>query len=108
MNCCASSREGSIGAALLLPVAGVTSQVSTPSRRKTIGPFPHGLGPDRACPSVAYVSPLVSRTRKLQPRNGMTTLPDAAIAQLKARDQFLIHEETGDAPTVPDLSPFPR
>src|SRR5262245_59287181 len=64
--------------AALPEVAGVTSHVSTLSHRKANGPVPLGLGPDRVCSSVAWVSPLVSRTRKLQPRNGRTTPPNTA------------------------------
>jgi hypothetical protein len=93
----------------LLPlIGGVTSQISTPSHRKTIGPLPLGLGPDRVCSSVASVSRLVWQTRKQQPRNGRTTLPNTASARLMARGQFLVHEETGDAPTASDLSPLLR
>ena len=77
-----------------------TKRISTPSHQKTNGPVPLGLGPDRVCSSVAWVSPLVSRTRKLQPRNGRTTLPDTAIARLKARGKFLAHEELEDDHTL--------
>ena len=89
-------------AALHPLVAGITSQISTPGHRKAIGPVPLGLGPDRVCSSVACVSPLVSQTRKQQPRNGKTTLPDTAIARLKARSQFLAHEELWDDHTLVD------
>src|SRR5262245_13674259 len=76
------------------------------SSRNTIGPLPLGLGPDRVRCSVASVQRLVSRTRQMQPRNGRTTLPDTAISRLKAGGQFLVHEETGDAPTPPCLAPL--
>jgi hypothetical protein len=92
---------GPAHAALLPLVAEVTSQISTPSHRKTIGPLPLGLGPDRVRCSVSSVQ--VSPTRQTPPRNGITTLPDTAISRLKARGQFLTHEETGDAPTAPDF-----
>jgi hypothetical protein len=70
----------------LVLVAGVVSQISTPSHEKAIGPVPLGHGPDRVCCSVAYVSPLVSPTRKPQLRNGRTTLPDTAIARFRVPD----------------------
>jgi hypothetical protein len=86
--------------ALFLLIGGVTSQIPTP--RKRTGPLPLGLGPDRVCSSVAWVSPLVCPTRKPQLRNSMTTLPDTAIARLKASSQFLAHEELGDDHTLVD------
>jgi hypothetical protein len=91
-----------LGSAPHLAAAGGGHSHST----KAIGPVPLGLGPDHICCSVAF-SPLVSPTRKPQLRNGRTTPPDTAIARLEARAQFLAHEETGDAPTAPDLSSLP-
>ena len=85
--------------------AAPSSRLSN-SIRKSIGPIPHRLGPGRACCSVACVSPLVSQTRKPQPRNDRTSLPDTAIARLKARGQFLAYEETGDAPSAPRTAPL--
>jgi len=56
---------GAHTASLLRTLRPGTSQISTPNHRKTIGPVPLGLGPDRVCCSVAY-PPLVSQTRKPQ------------------------------------------
>ena len=62
----------------------------------------NGCGPDRISCSVACVSPLVSQTRRQQPRNGRTTFPDTAIAQLKASGQFLANGGTGNEHTLID------
>jgi hypothetical protein len=52
---------------------------------------------------LQFVNPSASHAELGQQGNGKRTFPDTAIAQLKARAQFLAHEETGYALTAPGL-----